>query len=311
MLFLIAMLVAGVAPQSSGQKKSKLPTPPNCVHLYGSIFIDRTEISNINWLEYLYFTKLDSSDAAYKKILPDTAVWNDYDTTGSKTKNYLRYPGLRHYPVVGISYEQAVDYCRWRTAVVNKSMAAESKVKFIFRLPKKEEWEYAAGGGISPDKFPFGYSNPYTKTKYNLNKDYRYYFKFIQDTILIDRKTFKAAFENYRNQGQEIIFNVLKDFPYRLRYGALQPLSVINKSNRKSLDPKHRYDFNPLMYTNGLGVSDMIGNVAEMISEKGFAKGGSWAHDLSASEIQKTQRYTKPEAWLGFRCVCEVLASKP
>jgi hypothetical protein len=54
----------------------------------------------------------------------------------------------------------------------------------------------------------------------------------------------------------------------------------------------------------------MIGNVSEMIAEKGLSKGGSWAHKLGESQIVKNQKYTKPEPWLGFRCVVEVHIKK-
>lgn len=43
--------------------------------------------------------------------------------------------------------------------------------------------------------------------------------------------------------------------------------------------------------------------MAEMVSEKGVAKGGSFTHPLDSCKISIDQYYFQPEVWLGFRCV--------
>ena len=55
---------------------------------------------------------------------------------------------------------------------------------------------------------------------------------------------------------------------------------------------------------NQFGIYDMIGNVSEMVSEPGISKGGSWLTPLEDCRVGKDQIYAKPQAWLGFRCVC-------
>ena len=57
---------------------------------------------------------------------------------------------------------------------------------------------------------------------------------------------------------------------------------------------------------NYFGLHDVIGNVAEMVQQKGIAKGGSWKHPLDECRVGKKQFYSVPQAWLGFRCVCIV-----
>ncbi len=55
-----------------------------------------------------------------------------------------------------------------------------------------------------------------------------------------------------------------------------------------------------------LGLHNMIGNVSEMVSEKGISKGGSWMHLIEECRVGKDINYQRAEPWLGFRCVCVV-----
>lgn len=58
--------------------------------------------------------------------------------------------------------------------------------------------------------------------------------------------------------------------------------------------------------SNRYGFYDLVGNAAEMIAERGIAKGGSYAHTLAESRVTSEIRYDRPMPWLGFRCICEV-----
>lgn len=89
-----------------------------------SFYMDETEVRNLDWLEYLFWLKrvfgVDYPEV-YRKALPDTLVWRDKLAYNEPlVEYYLRHPSYRDYPVVGVSWLQANDYCAWRTDRVNE-----------------------------------------------------------------------------------------------------------------------------------------------------------------------------------------------
>ncbi len=91
-----------------------------------SFYMDETEVTNSMYLEYLYFIKETyppenpNYSNIYKGAVPDTLVWrNPLGFNESMVKNYLRYPAYADYPVVGVSWIQAVEFSEWRTDRVN------------------------------------------------------------------------------------------------------------------------------------------------------------------------------------------------
>jgi gliding motility-associated lipoprotein GldJ len=89
-----------------------------------SFYLDETEVRNVDYLEYLHWIKRVYSMSypeVYKKALPDTLVWRDKLAYNEPfVTQYLRHPAYKNYPVVGVSWIQANDYCIWRTDRVNE-----------------------------------------------------------------------------------------------------------------------------------------------------------------------------------------------
>lgn len=134
--------------------------PPGTKKIGHNLFFDEAELSNFAWLEYLSWIEHTSGKLSneYKKALPDTTIWNtELNTNEPYVAFYLRHPAYRNYPVVGISYEQAVAYCKWRTDRVKERFEVlKQKDKkgiypknFEYRLPTEEEWESFAKVGYS------------------------------------------------------------------------------------------------------------------------------------------------------------------
>jgi gliding motility-associated lipoprotein GldJ len=89
-----------------------------------SFYLDETEIANVHYLEYLFWlNRVFGADypEVYKKALPDTLVWRDKLAYNEPlVELYLRHPAYQQYPVVGVNWLQATDFCAWRTDRVNE-----------------------------------------------------------------------------------------------------------------------------------------------------------------------------------------------
>ena len=91
-----------------------------------SFYMDETEVTNMFWLEYLEWLDRiygNSFPEIVERALPDTLAWREKLAYNEPmVKYYLRHPAYREYPVVGVSWRQAADFCKWRTDRVNENI---------------------------------------------------------------------------------------------------------------------------------------------------------------------------------------------
>lgn len=88
-----------------------------------SFYMDETEVTNYDYRQYLSWlrTTYPNNPEMLKSATPDTLVWrSELAYNEPYVSNYLRHPSYSEYPVVGVSWVQANDYCRWRTDRVNE-----------------------------------------------------------------------------------------------------------------------------------------------------------------------------------------------
>ena len=91
-----------------------------------SFYLDETEVTNHFWLEYIEWLERiygNTFPEVVERALPDTLAWREKLAYNEPLiEYYLRHPAYRDYPVVGVSWQQASDFCKWRTDRVNESI---------------------------------------------------------------------------------------------------------------------------------------------------------------------------------------------
>ena len=110
-----------------------------------AFYLDQTEVTNQAYIIYLNWLLQFSDDRLdYQFALPDTQCWRSPMTYNEPlVRNYLRHPSYQYYPVVGVNWVQASQYCEWRAARIN-DLDSMSEDSVVLRLPTELEWEYAA-----------------------------------------------------------------------------------------------------------------------------------------------------------------------
>ncbi|MDR1543588.1 MAG: SUMF1/EgtB/PvdO family nonheme iron enzyme [Prevotellaceae bacterium] len=213
-------------------------------------------------------------------IYPDTMVWMrefSYSFNEPMMHNYFAHPGFGEFPVVGVSWDQAVAFCHWRTELYKN--AGLPKVQ-DYRLPTEAEWEYAARGGRHNAIYPWG--GPYVR-------DYRGCFL----------ANFKPMRGNYTEDGYLYPCKAATYNPND--YGLFDMAGNVAEWTSDTFDQEMNsftLDFNPA-YSYHSKSNDRA------IMKRKVIKGGSWK-DVGAYLQCGTRDYeyqTRRRASIGFRCV--------
>lgn len=95
-----------------------------------SFYMDETEIANVSYREYLYWLGRAYGNDLPEIVtaaLPDSTVWRaPLGYNEPYVQNYLRHAAFNNYPVVGVNWYQAADFCKWRTDRVNEFLLIQA-----------------------------------------------------------------------------------------------------------------------------------------------------------------------------------------
>lgn len=89
-----------------------------------SFYMDESELANVDYREYIYWLNrayYNDLPEVVLAALPDSTVWRSPLAFNEPyVKNYFSTAAYNDYPVVGVNWYQASDYCKWRTDRVNE-----------------------------------------------------------------------------------------------------------------------------------------------------------------------------------------------
>ena len=217
------------------------------------------------------------------QIYPDTTVWIKdfiYSYNEPMHNDYFSHPAYQDYPVVGVSWTQAVAFCNWRTNFKNGYQRDKGKPNVSrFRLPNEGEWEYAARGGIPSGTYPWG--SPY---------------------LLNDRACFLANFKPLRGD------YAVDQAVYTVEAKSYLPndYNLYNMAGNVAEWTNSSYDSGGYEY-----VASLNPNMSFQNEKRKVVRGGSWkdvAYFLRVSsrdyEYSDTSR-----SYIGFRTVQDYLGT--
>jgi len=124
-----------------------------------TFYMDETEVSNTDWREYLYWLQstYPTDREIYYNALPDTLVWRSpLSYNEPYVDNYLRGSAFQDYPVVGVNWDQAQDYCDWRTQRMNENILREKGMLVTWKDKNGKPAGGGAAGAAGANTAPLG-----------------------------------------------------------------------------------------------------------------------------------------------------------
>ena len=299
-----------------------------------SFFIDQTEVANVHYREYIYWVENVFSDDKYKQavedVKPDTLVWrSELAYNEPYVEYYFRHPSYNYYPVVGVTWKQAYDFCIWRTDRVNERALIDKGV-INAKDYEKGKMNNVGEENFNTKSYLMGLYNPKTPpTKKSPLKDAQgkpRQAKFDDGILYGDYRLPTEAEWEYaaygyvmenpqkrrseKSRGEEVIANkqlyAWKNDGYdnlrSTRRGAFQGaflanfkrgsgdnMGVAGGLNDRSAIPAEITSF----YPNGFGLYNMSGNVSEWVEDVYRPMTSVDGQDFNYFRGNKFQKYFK------------------
>jgi len=250
-----------------------------------SYYLDETEVANVHWLEYIYWlNRVFGTDypEVYRNALPDTLVWRDRLAFNEPyIEHYLRHPAFKDYPVVGVNWLQASDFCAWRTDRVNEQILIREGILRVNPAQVNEDNfntdAYLAGQYEGLVRSPLNDLNPNNDTRkvrmedgillprYRLPTEAEWEFAaigLVGNTVyenVNERKLYPWNGHSVRNPEDKWQGEMLANF----KRGRGDNMGVAGRLNDNADITAPVYSYVP----NDYGLYNMAGNVAEWVMD--------------------------------------------
>jgi formylglycine-generating enzyme required for sulfatase activity len=276
----------------------------------GNLYACQTEVTNKEYNQFLGYLLRSGQITLFKKHKPDItqyegsllAFFKGYHLQQLESKENKYDKNYDDYPIVNISYDAAMAYCEWFADLYNNTKGKRKFKKVVFRLPKLKEWQIAALGYKKFQSWELDENEIETGIPRNPNEEVAIRKRLVPvkgNDILYPW----YGVYNYRNKPQNNKNCWLGNFK-------IPPGLPLCPALPASGDGYPITGRTSSYFPNGMGLFDVVGNVAEMIDEKGKACGGSWDHFPEESTIRSINNYSGPNGAVGFRIFMEVVEEK-
>lgn len=260
-----------------------------------NIYASHVELTNNEYEFFLDYLKDNGYGDLLEKASIDLSAYEGISLAfhknyhSSKNINRKKKGTFDDYPAMDISFEGAKIYCEWLTAQYNVQEDRKFK-KVKLRLPTKKEWITSALGNkliqswsLEGNSFTFRIESKGKVEEFSQGEiSYPWYTgdMNLRNSIVNDKNCYLANVKT----PDEIVC----------------PAGIAG-DGWAITSPVGTY------FANGIGLYDVIGNVAEMTDIEGIAMGGSWNHTAEESTITSVVNYTGPDTAVGFRLFMEVI----
>ncbi len=161
-----------------------------------SFYMGKYEITNQQYCDFLNSAKVQGLITVTDGVVYKAGSGTTYlycDTSTSSPYSQIAYNGstfsvqtksgrsMVNDPMVRVSWYGAVAYCNWRSGQLGKQLCYDSgtllpiyPLRNGVRLATEAEWEYAARGGLSGRRFPWGNDIYHTQANYYSSGSYSY-----------------------------------------------------------------------------------------------------------------------------------------
>ncbi len=268
----------------------------------GSFYMGRCEITNQQYCDFLNSANGQGLITVTSGVVYKTSSGTSYpycDTSTSSSSSQIAYNGttfsvrtkggrsMVNDPMVRVSWYGAVAYCNWRSAQEGKGVCYDLSTwdcdfaKKGYRLATEAEWEYAARGGLSGSRFPWGNDIYHTQANYKSSSSNSY------------DKGPTGGFHPLWNDGVG---------PYT------SPVGFFDGTMKQKVDCNWADSATSYQTTNGAngyGLYDMVGNVFEWCNNW-FDSYSSDSQTNPTGPSSGTYRVPRGGVWSGYAYYCRV-----
>lgn len=285
-------------PERKKHLYHQILNPPGTIKLSEGLLYDYSEVNNLNWREYLFWTGrvFGTKSDEYLSILPDTLLWIQTDSClHDYAKYYLRHYAYSNYPVVGITKQQAERYSKWRSDRVFENILITHGIIEINPHQNKDT-NFTIEGYMSGS-----YLNYSPDPNYRYYPNYRLptYEEWKRATVYADSIESRIQSKKHGKKFQECITR------YPNIYCGIVPCKK-DLLVWPSIQTYH-YCYPKEIYY----IYNLRGNVREWSCENFVTLGGGWSNTLSEIKNRDTVSVYNSDVQTGFRNVCEWKLYRP